>query len=78
MSEWYYTDYERNRLGPVAARDLAELHEAGQLQPGTLVWREGMPQWRPWREAMTQALNEAAGDQGRALAETLARLFRIK
>lgn len=61
MSEWYYTDYERNRLGPVAARDLAELHEAGQLQPDTLVWREGMPQWRPWREAMTQALNEAAG-----------------
>jgi glutamyl-tRNA reductase len=28
--------------------------------------------------APTQALNEAAGDQGRALAETLARLFRIK
>ena len=23
MSEWYYSDYERNRLGPVAARDLA-------------------------------------------------------
>ena len=28
--------------------------------------------------APTQALNEAAGDQGRALADTLARLFRIK
>jgi len=61
MSEWYYSDYERNRLGPVAARDLAELHHAGQLQPDTLVWREGMPQWRAWREVMTQALNEAAG-----------------
>lgn len=61
MSDWYYTDYERNRLGPVAARDLADLHHAGQLQPDTLVWREGMPQWRPWREVMTQALNEAAG-----------------
>jgi uncharacterized RDD family membrane protein YckC len=61
MSEWYYSDYERNRHGPVAARDLADLHHSGQLQPDTLVWREGMPQWRPWREAMTQALNEAAG-----------------
>ena len=61
MSDWYYSDYERNRLGPVAARDLADLHHAGQLQPDTLVWREGMPQWRPWREVMTQALNEAAG-----------------
>jgi glutamyl-tRNA reductase len=28
--------------------------------------------------APTQALNEAAGDERRALAETLARLFRIK
>lgn len=61
MSEWYYSDYERNRHGPVAARDLADLHHAGQLQPDTLVWREGMPQWRAWREVMTQALNEAAG-----------------
>lgn len=61
MSEWYYSDYERNRLGPVAARDLADLHHAGQLQPDTLVWREGMPQWRAWREVMAQALNEAAG-----------------
>lgn len=61
MSEWYYSDYERNRLGPVAARDLAELHHAGQLQPDTLVWRAGMPQWRAWREVMAQALNEAAG-----------------
>ncbi|GAB3346750.1 RDD family protein [Lysobacter tyrosinilyticus] len=61
MSQWYYSDYERNRLGPVAARDLAELHHAGQMQPDTLVWREGMPQWRAWREVMTLALNEAAG-----------------
>ena len=28
--------------------------------------------------APTQALNEAAGEEGRALADTLARLFRIK
>jgi uncharacterized RDD family membrane protein YckC len=61
MSDWYYSDYERNRHGPVAARDLADLHHAGQLQPDTLVWREGMPQWRPWSEVMTQALNEADG-----------------
>lgn len=61
MSQWYYSDYERNRLGPVAARDLADLHAAGQLQPETLVWREGMPQWRAWREVMGQALDEAAG-----------------
>lgn len=61
MSEWYYSDYERNRHGPVTAQDLADLHHAGQLQADTLVWRAGMPQWRAWGEVMTQALDEAAG-----------------
>lgn len=70
MSEWYYSDYQRNRHGPVAARDLAELHHAGQLQPDTLVWREGMPQWRAWREVMAQALDEAAGRTSAAAEAT--------
>lgn len=61
MKQWYYSDYERNRLGPVAASDLAELHRAGQLQPDTLVWQEGMANWRPWREVMQMALAEAEG-----------------
>jgi len=61
MKQWYYSDYERNRLGPVAASDLAELHRAGQLQPDTLVWQEGMANWRPWREVMQVALAEAEG-----------------
>ncbi|HEV8693407.1 MAG TPA: RDD family protein [Lysobacter sp.] len=70
MTDWYYSDYERNRHGPVAARDLADLHHAGQLQPDTLVWREGMPQWRPWREVMNEALNEAAGRTSPAVEAT--------
>lgn len=53
---WYYTDYERNRLGPVRAEDLAELHAAGQLAPDTLVWNEGWPQWKPWRDAIGEAI----------------------
>jgi uncharacterized RDD family membrane protein YckC len=61
MTQWYYSDYERNRLGPVAASDLADLHRAGQLQPDTLVWREGMANWRAWREVMQIALAEAEG-----------------
>jgi uncharacterized RDD family membrane protein YckC len=59
MSKWYYSDYERNRHGPVGDRDMAELHANGQLDPGTLVWREGLPQWQPWR---TLAGEVAGGD----------------
>lgn len=56
MTAWYYSDTQRNRLGPVAAADLAALHEGGQLQPGTLVWREGLTEWKPWREVMAEVL----------------------
>ena len=48
MSDWYYSDTDRNRLGPVQADDLRQLHEAGQLGPDVLVWRAGWAQWKPW------------------------------
>lgn len=61
MNDWYYSDTQRNRHGPVKAEDLAMLHENGQLAPETLVWREGMADWQPWREVMAQVLPAAAG-----------------
>jgi uncharacterized RDD family membrane protein YckC len=59
MTNWYYSDYERNRHGPVSADDLAELHANGQLAPDTLVWREGLPQWQPWRQLMGEVVRGA-------------------
>jgi uncharacterized RDD family membrane protein YckC len=58
MTQWYYSDYERNRHGPVGAADLAALHADGQLDPATLVWREGMAQWQPWHAVMAEVLPE--------------------
>lgn len=60
MTQWYYSDYDRNRLGPVSGRDLADLHSNGQLAPDTLVWREGLPQWQPWRMLMAEVLAATA------------------
>lgn len=60
MTQWYYSDYERNRHGPVAVADLAALHTGGQLDPATLVWREGMAQWQPWHTVMAEVLPETA------------------
>ncbi|HEY0662857.1 MAG TPA: RDD family protein [Lysobacter sp.] len=59
MTKWYYSDYERNRHGPVSADDLAELHANGQLAPDTLVWREGLSQWQPWRQLMGEVVSGA-------------------
>jgi uncharacterized RDD family membrane protein YckC len=43
----------------VSAGDLAALHARGLLPPETLVWREGMSEWRPWREMIREVV---AGD----------------
>ena len=54
MSQWYYSDTQRNRLGPVSAEEMATLHRAGALLPETLVWREGLPDWVAWRTIQTE------------------------
>lgn len=59
MTQWYYSDYERNRHGPISAGDLAELHANGQLAPDTLVWREGLSQWQPWRTLVGEVIQGA-------------------
>ena len=66
MTAWYYSDIQRNRLGPVAASDLEMLHNNGQLAPEILVWREGMPDWKPWREVMAEVLGGPVATPARA------------
>src|SRR5690606_35812604 len=60
MTQWYYSDDERNRHGPVGDADMAGLHADGQLGPDTLVWREGLAQWQPWRSVMHEVVAPAA------------------
>ena len=45
-NEWYYAK-DGQQLGPVSAKELKKLADAGQLQAGDLVWKEGMPDWKP-------------------------------
>ncbi|WP_363800021.1 RDD family protein [Lysobacter firmicutimachus] len=50
MTQWYYSDADRNRHGPLEADTMIDLHRRGELGAETLVWRDGLTQWRPWRE----------------------------
>ena len=74
MAQWYYSDYERNRHGPVSAADLAMLHANGQLAGDTLVWREGLAQWQPWHSMIDEvvAATPAAPAPARASFATAA------
>src|SRR3954471_2317539 len=42
--DWYYT-MGGQQQGPVPLDHLKSWLASGQLQPGELVWREGMPNW---------------------------------
>jgi hypothetical protein len=46
---WFYVDAGQ-QAGPVDDAQLAELARSGKLQSDTLVWREGMGNWRPYSE----------------------------
>lgn len=56
MTQWYYSDDQRNRLGPVSAEEMASLHRGGQLKPESLVWREGLADWVQWRTVQTEVV----------------------
>ncbi|WP_223621306.1 RDD family protein [Lysobacter sp. ESA13C] len=58
MSQWYYSDNERNQHGPLDGADMAARHRSGELGPDTLVWRDGLAQWRPWRELAHELVAE--------------------
>lgn len=46
---WYY-GVAGEQKGPVAEEELVGLRKAGSITDGTLVWREGMANWQPFKE----------------------------
>ena len=53
---WYYLDAERKQHGPVPATEIREALRVGRLGEGSLVWRDGLSEWRP--------LSQLAGELG--------------
>jgi uncharacterized RDD family membrane protein YckC len=54
MSIWYYMDVERQRQGPLSTDELRQSLRLQVFDLDTLVWRDGMLQWRPLRELAEQ------------------------
>ena len=49
-SEWFYRR-DGEKKGPVDTQQLRRLAQSGQLLPDDLLWKEGMAEWKPAREA---------------------------
>ena len=59
---WYYAE-DANRKGPFDDAAFAELVKSGQVTPDTLVWREDLTDWKPYREvALAPAVAAQEGD----------------
>jgi uncharacterized RDD family membrane protein YckC len=51
---WFYA-YEGQPLGPVDDSELAHLAVTGRINASTLVWHNGLPDWRPYAEVAPMA-----------------------
>lgn len=49
-SPWFYSNAQRQQLGPVTFEKIQQLVASGEIKDHTLVWNEGMPSWVPAKE----------------------------
>ena len=63
---WYYVD-QGQQAGPVDDSQFAELLRTGKVRSDTLVWREGMAAWQPYREVAETPAVPPAPEAGPAI-----------
>ena len=51
---WHYVE-QQQQIGPVTDEQLAKLFQTGSINADTLVWREGLPDWIPFRDAKLES-----------------------
>jgi hypothetical protein len=51
---WHYAENGQS-AGPVTDEQLAQLFQSGRINRSTLVWREGLPDWVPYGQAVAPA-----------------------
>ncbi len=65
--QWYYAN-NGQRSGPVSDVEFQALVRAGTVGPETLVWRQGMANWQPYREVTGAPAATPAGEPSPAAA----------
>lgn len=70
-TQWYYADAAQQRQGPLPTHALRALHAQGKTDIDTLVWCEGMPQWRPLHSVHALSTPEPTRDPYAAPASSM-------
>jgi hypothetical protein len=63
--EWFYAS-GTDQKGPVEQVEFDRLVQAGVITPSTLVWREGMTDWKPYGEVAGVAATPSSTGSGKA------------
>ncbi len=61
--EWYYSNDAEQQLGPVDDDTIKSLVSSGKIERGTMVWREGMEEWKQIEETEFSELLPATPSQ---------------
>jgi hypothetical protein len=64
--DWYYVE-SNQQIGPINETDFDGLVRAGRISQDTLVWREGMEEWRAYGQVRSPAVAVSTGSS-RAIA----------
>lgn len=65
MASWFYTDSEAKQEGPVDEESLLKLNTQGEIHAKSLVWKEGMEDWIPFRDIAASLFGE--DEEGRPI-----------
>lgn len=63
MTDWYYADAAHTRQGPVSTDELRRLRDARKIDDATLLWRDGLPAWRPLRDLAHELAPSSAPEE---------------
>ena len=67
---WYYVD-EGKQAGPISDEQLDEMFRSGKIKPESLLWREGMADWKSYSEVKGMATPGATGTGSEARLEAV-------
>lgn len=71
--EWFYLDKARQQQGPFSFFIVSELWQNGELNAQSLVWTEGMPEWKIINEThdLHEVLEQQESESRKAFPEDL-------
>jgi uncharacterized RDD family membrane protein YckC len=66
--DWFYVE-AGNSVGPVAEEKLLQMAQTGKVSPETLVWRNGMAEWKPFRDSGLKPPTGSPADPGQGATQ---------